>query len=277
VDKEIFIPHVGENEYAAAPLGIGEKHGHTCGNELFEPDVSKDTAATCSQTYSCDNPTTRNQYSTSTAQKVYKIVWLYFKCGAGWETNALTNIGLATRDLNTYYKDIGYQFNSYYSEYTCKGTGTTDMNNFDPNMVYQAISREKGAAFQSTGNMFIVVGQPSDDTLNGFFVLPGSSYSGTGFMHTRVVAKGYSTLAHEIGHGFGLQHTFRGISEVGCADGCFESTASDLTGDYCQDTPPVVRNWECSSPLVNTADTCNTKATWNPNPYQNISKHFNSI
>jgi hypothetical protein len=80
-------------------------------------------------------------------------------------------------------------------------------------------------------------------------------------------------LSHELGHGFGLHHTFRGVSEVTTCGGCRETVASENTGDYCADTPPVVKNWDCISPLTGT-DTCdNTRTSWSPNPYTNIMSY----
>lgn len=95
-------------------------------------------------------------------------------------------------------------------------------------------------------------------------------------MNTRVVAKGQTTLSHELGHGFGLPHTFAGISEVTACSACYESTASDLVGDFCADTPPVIKNWDCISPLPATGsnvDTCGSRTSWNPNPYTNIMSY----
>eukprot|EP01080_Neovahlkampfia_damariscottae_P008593 gene8593-418_t len=280
--KDKFIPPITPEAYAAAPMNIGEKNTHKCGMEDFDVGISS-IAATCNKQYTCDSVATRDKYSTppSGNATVYKIRWLFFKCGSGWETNAQTRIAEATGDLNTYFKDIGYQFNSYYNEYTCQGSGTTNNDQFTQNTAFQAVTREIGAGFQATGFLHVVVGQPSDDQINGWFFLPGSTSSGTGFMHTRVVAKGYSTLAHELGHGFGLYHTFRGISEVTtCSDGCREDTVTSTNdvGDFCADTPPVGKNWDCTSPSEDTKngkDPCSSKNTWNPNPYQNIMSYGN--
>jgi hypothetical protein len=76
-----------------------------------------------------------------------------------------------------------------------------------------------------------------------------------------------------LGHGFGLQHTFRGVSEVTTCGGCRETVASDNTGDYCADTPPVVKNWDCVASLSG-SDACNAgRTSWNPNPYTNIMSY----
>jgi hypothetical protein len=58
------------------------------------------------------------------------------------------------------------------------------------------------------------------------------------------------TLAHEMGHCLGLWHTHHGVSEVTPCGACYEvpSPASDVTGDFCGDTPPTPINQLCSPP-----------------------------
>jgi hypothetical protein len=91
------------------------------------------------------------------------------------------------------------------------------------------------------------------------------------------VKKGQTTLPHEIGHAFGLLHSFTGISEHPYCDACRENAGSEDTGDFCADTPPIIRNWDCTSPLAATGvnyDSCiPTRKTWDPNPFQNLMSY----
>jgi hypothetical protein len=81
-----------------------------------------------------------------------------------------------------------------------------------------------------------------------------------------------STVTHELGHMFGLYHTYRGVSEVGgCSDPCYEvqptnplDLSSNYTGDLCSDTRPTVSNFECSDP----AGTTCSGAAWVNTPFR---------
>ncbi len=84
---------------------------------------------------------------------------------------------------------------------------------------------------------------------------------------------GDTTLRHEIGHSLGLWHTHRGSSEVFLGsrcprdDSCYESTPSDTTGDFCDDTGPFPipsqsAATECRVPTVaEVPDPCNSART----------------
>ena len=73
---------------------------------------------------------------------------------------------------------------------------------------------------------------------------------------------------------FFLKKAFNGVSENSCG-ACRETVASDDTGDFCADTPPVVKNWDCKSPLAGT-DSCDASRTsWDPNPYKNLMSYGN--
>jgi hypothetical protein len=232
----------------------------------------------CGSTEACDFPTTRDLY-TATPNQVLKIFWLVFNCTT-WKDQAETKISHATYDLNLKYASVGYQFNSYLNFYPCTGTdGSQDYSSFpsDGNKVVNAVVKEKGSNFRSQGGFQIVAGTPTDSTLNGFMFLPntGATYAGVGFMNTGVVASGFTTLSHELGHAFGLQHTFVGVSETNAACSCAEATASDITGDFCSDTPPIAKNWECTSPISTTTfpDKCTARGAQWVNPYTNLMSY----
>lgn len=86
------------------------------------------------------------------------------------------------------------------------------------------------------------------------------------------------TLPHEFGHVLGLLHTFSGTEDTGgCHDPCREnyhsldSTAADLVGDFCRDTPGTPKNFYCAPPP---GTDCNGHG-WGPTDYSNISKNEN--
>ena len=211
----MFIPHLTEEEYNKRPgpdsqtLYDLEGTNSICGNEYIVQEqhtspnnVSKDSTAACSTSY-CNIPANRNAYTSG--KGVYlKIQWLVFKCGT-WYTQAAERIAESTFDINRRYATVGIQFNSYLSLYPCAGTdGKGQYTTFSTAEVTTAIQKERGSNYKDEGALMVVAGTPDSSSLNGFFYFPSG---GRGFMNTRVVAKGYSTLSHEIGHGFGLYHS----------------------------------------------------------------------
>ena len=96
------------------------------------------------------------------------------------------------------------------------------------------------------------------------------------------------TVPHELGHAFGLLQyfipnslnlffsTFTGISEVRACSECYENTASDLKGDFCQDTTPTPINWMCKAQIAATGqykDQCNPNRSIWENPYLNAMSY----
>jgi hypothetical protein len=201
---------------------------------------------------------------------------MVFNCTPSWYQNAIPTLQASTTELNLRYADIGLHFQSWLNYYPCKGTdGTQDYTTIPVDTVPTAVVKEKGANFQRAGGFILVTGTPTMQGLLGFMNFPGGDYSGVGFMNPQALGRGQKTLPHEMGHGFGLMHTFNGISEVQACSNCYESSPSDIQGDYCADTPPVPRNWDCTSPLSASgeyADSCTYRSQWT-NPYTNMMSY----
>lgn len=92
----------------------------------------------------------------------------------------------------------------------------------------------------------------------GYAYFPGASSSvdGTVVVYNQF---GYDdgTLAHELGHGFGLYHTFQGSS----GNSCPTNTNCGSDGDKCCDTPPHRQN-DCG-----TTNPCSSAGVWNNSLY----------
>ena len=90
-------------------------------------------------------------------------------------------------------------------------------------------------------------------------LIRNDSYGTTG------TATGDRTLTHELGHCFGLFHTFQ--------DGCHSSNCND-NGDYCCDTPPVIDpQWSCGV-SQNTCSQIPTNDTYGFDAYDQFENYM---
>jgi hypothetical protein len=109
------------------------------------------------------------------------------------------------------------------------------------------------------------------------FPWDGDALGNTGgiFMDERMWSAAGKVLGHEVGHCLGLYHTFRSPYEVsGCSDPCYELAVapSDFAGDFCSDTAPTPRHWECADPEGE--DECSDPAfPWGSTNYRNYMSY----
>lgn len=266
---EIPVPMMKHTAYEPSiPNGF-------CGSDKFERERGQEKGIPACGSSVCDDPQVRETFSTP-VNKTLKMVFLVFNCSASWSTNAMSKISGSTQEINDKYAGTGFQFRSYIQYFPCRGSdGQQDYSIIDEDKAVQAVIKERGSNFQEGGAFILVTGTPSNSGLLGFMYFPGGQYSGIGFLNSQALGLGQKTLPHELGHAFGLFHTFSGISEVqGCSQ-CYETTDSDLKGDFCADTPTTIRNWDCYSPLSATgqnADRCTRRSQW-INPYSNMMSY----
>jgi len=104
-------------------------------------------------------------------------------------------------------------------------------------------------------------------TIQGFASLPNGGFRC--FLKSSTYSSYSGTVPHELGHFFGLQHTFNGTGSCATALSQFNTQATcEVTGDYVCDTYPTKKDW----------DNCYTGATnKHCNAYSELipTEHFN--
>jgi len=263
---------------------VAGKRGNVLSEEEDDDLIDADqyTIPTCGESI-CDNAKLRDAF-TSPLNAKYKLEFLYYNCDEiQWGKEAVDRIAEATYDLNEAYKNVGIEFFSTLRIITCPASLGSKLEVGHDNFVKLiAQTLPSGETQISRGNFRILVGV-NNQGYNGWAYLPHSrAYAGLAFMNYKVVRKQVTTLAHELGHAFGLKHTFAGVTGVSTSGEdscpkCFDNGRSDTKGDMCSDTPSIPKNFECASSIQASKydpDLCTPGRThWENNPYLNIMSY----
>jgi len=230
---------------------------------------------------SCDNPVERDKFDTQNAT-IVKLDWLVLLDIVTSDT-ARTKISVVHSELNTYFLGTGFQFESTIRYYDAGIYNTMDIGvlNCPANITncinaMNLLTGLQGTQWQTKGAIQILYRPTNPSNINGYGMFPWyTSYHGLMIVNPRAAEAGATTVPHELGHVFGLWHTFHGISELSTCNTCYEATASDESGDFCSDTVPVARNWLCGdAPVSAYPDPCDTtRSTWGATGYTNLMSY----
>lgn len=163
---------------------------------------------------------------------------------------------------------------SSYPDYVSHGVRYDENNGLSVNQISELIQWSKEAYY----NIYVVNKIDGGDGYNGgswagfaYYGIsnPLANVDGT-YILARYSAKQYSTLPHEIGHAFGLRHTWHDGDETKCSlnDNC------DQQGDLVCDTDPSY-NLRGKCPLATDINPC-TGAPFGVNGVQNNFMNYSS-
>lgn len=221
------------------------------------PKTSKDLNhrdVSCSFNVPCDNPANRDA-SNFTTIKYFQVQWHVFTDGG-----ASTNIDQAM--INTLMVGLNADFAAYNIVLCTDSTQfIEDAANYTHDRATDEFSLKNTYAIAPSKliNVYVV----GTMTPYGYAHLPYDPNGGTNINEEIVLNQNYTsvgmhTLAHNMGHIFGLEHTFAGVSEIASCSSCYEkvrningssnttgvstplggsyTSEGDKEGDWCSDT-----------------------------------------
>lgn len=242
-------------------------------------DGNSRVMANCPLVVPCDNAATRDANIPTAVQpiKYFKVNWIVIQSTAG---GAGSNINQARIDqLMT---ELNSDFNSFRIQFCSDpATFTTDDTHYSLNVGSEDASLKNTHGTTPTDHInCYVVGNITNPSAGGYARFPYDPFGGTNIRGGVVLARGNMflgthTLAHEIGHTFGLYHTFRGVDEVPACTNCYEgrdlpsgaSSTGNTEGDLCDDTNPHPTNSNICGD--NGTDGCAPNLPWLNSPVNN--------
>ncbi|HIO73055.1 MAG TPA: PKD domain-containing protein, partial [Flavobacteriales bacterium] len=231
-----------------------------CGSPWPEVQIPGNAKnGSCPFNVPCDNPTNRdaNIPSGGDPVKFMQLRWTIIRNAAGDASSniSLTRVNDLMTELNNDCASWKLEFCLDVVNFVNDGTHY----NFDGSDE-AAMKSAYGANFTNVINIY-VVNNITNPSAGGYAYFPYSGYGGYNYRGGVLMSKnnsslGTHTLAHELGHTFGLHHTFHGVDEVGVCSSCYEAVGAadgspasgDDHGDYCSDTNPHETNsYSCNA------------------------------
>ena len=241
------------------------------GKREDRPSISKDPDA-CPMEGVCDQPSVRDQYAVDSLEEII-YVRLYFHIfdtdDGDNPTTTPEDVAAQVDQLNADYLPHKIQF-----VYDYRTVKDSDFRWITSSSEFNQMKNQYAVDPENQMNIYVVNVNVAPTGVYSYATFPWSgsqltNFGGVVLSEQQFYPEDDHTLTHEIGHCFGLWHTFHGVDEVSSCGSCYETpitTEGDVRGDMCADTRPTPLNYSCNEPSE--SDPCSGEP-WAPTPIAN--------